>query len=716
MEPNDESDDRAESFGVWLARQLRRRGMTQHELAEALGMTRAGVSAWITERSEPREDKKRAIARILGVDEAAVHLRTVDAPSERPVEWRHRLAHRDGGREFGNAAAFAFDADLDVLAREATQNSLDERLPGGEPVRVRYVLHELTGARLKDFLAALRWEEDLRPHYEAAAAHRQKVGRAVAEGLRQVEEAKSLILLRIEDYNASGLTGPEYGDGRFAAVVRRQLDSHKATGKGRAAGGSYGLGKATLWATSRLGLVLMNSTLSTPHEGRTERRLVGRLDLPWREVGGEAYAGPAWLGEEDTEPAYEGHQVSRSWWADEQITERLHLTRTDPAPGTSFLVVGAHDVGVRDGEGAGEEDETGSVQAMHAKLVRSLAQNFWAAMTRGGSSPALLEASVTTLRDGQVLLQEEIVDPHTHEPARTRALRAFLEGTTVERLTGADQVALARVRLAVPPPRDEKAPNREHSAVLLVTPADDSDARPNTLVCMRGNRMAIRTRRVPDLPLGTNPFQAVLLAGYATRSETEDARLAEEFLRSAEPPEHDDWTRTEELITAYAPGARQRILDFRRDMYAAVRALVSRPKERTGEGPEALRQLLRLDAGTGAAGRRPEGHPTIRDVVGELDASGAWRVRVEVKLPRRDDPWLMTPVAKFDVRSGGRPTLRWAELIAGQNCHVDGGRLRFEPGARSASFSGVTDVDSHPVAARMARLVIDLQRTREADA
>lgn len=690
------NEEHTAGFGVWLSRQLRRRGMTQAELAEALGITRAGVSAWVTGRAEPREEKKRAIAEILGTDEATVHLRTADAPSTRPVTWYHRPAHADGGREFGNAAAFAFDADVSVLAREATQNSLDERHLDSRPVRVRYVLHELSGEYLRRFLETLRWEE-LLPHYEAAAAQQQKVGRTIAEGLRELRETDTLLLLRVDDYNASGLTGPEYGDGRFAAVVRRQLDSHKTK---RHASGSYGLGKVTLWATSRLGLVLINSTLSEPHEGRTERRVIGRLDLPWREVDGKAFAGPAWLGEEDTEPEYQG--VARSWWADEETTDRLHLTRTGSDPGTSFLVVGAHDA-------AGDAE---TVQEMHEKLVRSLAENFWAAMTYGESSPALLEASVTTLRNGQELIKEERVDPHTHEPSRSRALQAYLDGRTVDRLSDIDQVALVHVPLVVPPLRGEKgAVPVEHRAVLLVTPADDRDSRPNHLVYMRGNRMTISTRRVPDLPMGTNPFQAVLLAGRATGSATADADLAEAFLRASEPPEHNDWTKTEELASRYARGARQRILDFRRDTAAAVRQLVARREEKSQGGPAVLRELLRLDGG-GSSSRRTNGHPTVRNVDGELASSGAWRVRVEVKLPQRDDPWVMTPVAKFDVRSGGKPTVRWAELIAGENCRVENGHLRFEPGARTASFSGVTDVESHPVAADMARLIIDLQKAR----
>lgn len=684
----------SEAFGPWLGRQLRRRGLTQAELAQVLGVTRAAVSAWITGRAEPREDKKRAIAAALGTDEATVHNRTVDAEASLPVRWYHRPAHADGGREFGNAAAFAFHADLTVLAREAGQNSLDERHDTRRPVRVRHSLHELTGESMRSFLGALQWES-LEPHYEAAAMQQQKVGRALAEGLREMRESQSLRLLRIDDYNASGLTGPDYGDGRFAAVVRRQLDSHKASGR---AAGSYGLGKATLWAASRLGLVLINSTLSEPHEGRTTRRVIGRLDLPWRTVEGQAFAGPAWLGEPETEPEHAG--VSRSWWADSSLTGPLHLERENQDPGTSFLVVGAHDAS---GDAEGLED-------MHDKLVRALADSFWAAMASGGGAPPLMEASVTTLRNGTVVVPEQRVDPEVHQPGRTRALRAHLDGRTVDRLTGPDQVARVDVSLVVPPLRGE--PGRagtEHRAVLLVTPADDRDREYNRIVCMRGNRMTVTARRVTDLPPGADPFQAVLLAGHATGAGTSDVEAAEAFLRASEPPEHNDWNRTEELATAYARGARTRIEQFRREMAESVRRTVGRRAEKREGGPAVLRELLRPEAGT-PRGRRVEGHPTVRQVTGRVDENGAWVVRVDVRLPFRDDPWRMSPVAKFDVRSGIRPTVPWARIVPGSNCTFEDEVLRFASGARRASFDGTTDPTGHPVAAHLTRLIVDLQK------
>jgi transcriptional regulator with XRE-family HTH domain len=686
----------AESFGSWLGRQIRRAGMTQAGFASELGLTRAAVSAWVTERAEPRDETKRAIAQVLGVDVASVYNLT-DMVAELPIGWRHRPAHVDGGREYGNPATFAFDSDLSVLAREATQNSLDERYDTARPVLVRYVLHELTGRHLDEFLSALRWE-DLTDHYVRAAGLEQKVSRTLRAALSDLAEQRSLVLLSVEDYNAAGLTGPEYTDGRYAAVVRRQLDSHKAAAN--RAGGSYGLGKATLWAASRFGLVLMNSTLSVPHEGHTERRVVGRLDLPWHEVDGKAYAGPAWFGQPETEPEHEG--VSRSWWADEEMVARLHLRRSEVGPGTSFLIVGAHDA-------SGDAE---SLDEMHTKLVRSLADGFWAAMIGGKHAGPLLEARVSALRNGAVVVPEERVSPHSHHPTLSRALKAYLDDETVDGLTAGDQVARADVPLLVTPLKGRgrgQGKGPEHRAVLLLAPATDSDTQVNRVVCMRGNRMTITERRPRDVPLGSAPFLAVLLAGYATERKGDDVGLAEQFLRASEPPEHDRWDRTEELTALYERGAVSRLAEFRRSIDEAVAKLVGRREISRGGVPPALRELLRLDGPRNTRG--PQGVPTVRAQAYVVDG-GAWHVTVDLKLPQNDDRWLLTPVAKFDVRSGGRPAVAWAELTAGRGCRVEAGDLVIEAGTRTATFVGVTDTATHPVKGEMARLVVEVQKAR----
>ncbi|MEU5031412.1 sigma-70 family RNA polymerase sigma factor [Streptomyces milbemycinicus] len=704
-------------FGQWLAERMQENGTDGSALAHRLGVTRALVEAWLDDRSEPHPELLVRVREVLGVEDiagqgSAVGPERHDESAKTPAVWYHRPGHDDGGREFGNAAAFAFEADLEVLAREATQNSLDERVRSNDgPVRVRYTLHELTGDSLQQFLAAIHWE-NLRPHYQAAAAQDQKVGRVINAGLREVTERDRLVLLRVDDYNANGLTGDDYEDGRFAAVVRRQLDSRKSD---VAAGGSYGLGKATLWATSRLGLVLMNSTLSEPHEGRTRRRLIGRLDLPWREVDGRRFAGPAWLGRPD--PEADNTEVVRSWWADEETVENLHLTRDDDAPGTSFLIIGAHDVaslaaGTEQGQEGDVGDDEDSLERMHQRLVRALGRNFWAAMTAGGGSGPLLEASVRTLRNGVECLEEQLVEPHVHQPARSRALQAFLSGTTVDRLTEAGQVALATVALKVPEKDGLAGTAGEHRAVLLVTDATDTDGKINQVTAMRGNRMTVKTSWVPGIPVGTNPFQAVLLAGWAAGDDAPFAAEAEEFLRSSEPPEHNKWGQTEELRMRYSPSAHRRIAALTSETNKAVHQLVAIPQEKKPSGTSKVSKRLKISGKPAGKVRGTVTPPRLDDLAAEIAPSGAWQVTAEVKVPAGGEPWRMTPVAKLEVRSGPRPVVKWAELVAVKNCELSDGVLLFPSGGGRAVFRGITDVSTQPARAALTGLVVELHQNK----
>ncbi|MEU9849843.1 transcriptional regulator [Streptomyces sp. NPDC047985] len=692
---------------------MRGNGMTVTELADLLGVSAGVAEEWTEGRSVPEEAMREEIQSLSELHDGHGNFEESEEDLTESIGcpgWYHRPAYADGGRDFGNAAAFAFEADVEVLAREATQNSLDERLDLTRPVRVRYTLHELTGEALDRFREAIQWDR-LLPHYEAAAAQDQKVGRVIDAGLREMREHDRLVLLRVDDFNASGLTGDDYETGRFAAVVRRQLDSHKSVD---GAGGSYGLGKATLWATSRLGLVLMNSTLSEPHEGQTERRLIGRLDLPWREVDGTPWAGPAWFGRPD--PRVDGADVARSWWADEESVERLHLVRESDEPGTSFLIVGAHDVAsLADADStaeneAGEDEE--SVHRMHKRLLQALGRNFWAAMTAGDGGQPLLEASVRTLRNGVEIIKEERVDPSTTQPSRTRALQAFLNGTTVERLTESGQVAMSTVPLAVPGLAGGKK-RGEHKAVLLVTDADDADGRPNTVVAMRGNRMTVRTSRVPDLALGTNPFQAVLLVGHAAGADAPLADEAEAFLRTSEPPEHNKWGQTEELRMRYSPSAYRRIAALTRDTNRAVRALVTLPKPERRGATDRLRKRLAVSGRSTPRNAGGAGTPVLDELDARIDTDGSWCVTAEVKIPAGVEFVAVTPVAKLDVRSGPRPVVAWSELVGVRNCELVDGALRFEPGARKATFRGVTDASTHPVRASLTGLVVELRSDKE---
>lgn len=704
-------DDEGDEFGAWLGRQLRRKGMSQADLADELGVTRAAVSAWVTGRAEPRPDKMRALAAVFDVEPSAVFNMEEEPTPLSELAWYHRPAHADGGRELGNAASFAFEASLATLARETAQNSLDEQVDPTQPVRLRYVIHEISGERLIRFRRALRWDA-LDDHYETASRLDNKVGRALAEALRTMRESGRLLLIRVDDYNASGLTGDDFEDGRFAAVVRRQLDSRKAT---ESAGGSFGLGKATLWATSRLGLVLINSTLSVPHQGRREHRVVGRLELPWRRLqDGTAYAGPAWLGEPDPTIG----DVTRSWWADDQTVAELYLGREGTDPGTSFLIVGVDDAVLAAGEPTtGDDPESDQsrravLRAIHEELRDRIASNFWAAMVSGKRAPALLEASVTTLRDGAVVVSEERVNPHTAEPARARALRAFYDGETTHEIVSPEDVLQTTVQLTVSPRKDAIAGDRApvlHEAILLVTPSSSDEAGRNRVACMRGNRMVVTDRLVGDSH-GVNHYTGILLSGEATLTDTVDTRAADAFLRAAEPPEHDAWKKTGDLTTTYARGAATNLTNFLRGIAPAFQSLTRAPETTIDDGPPLLSELLRLDAPK--APSSPQ-YPTVRRVSGRVDEAGAWDVEVEIKLPKTDVPWVVSPVLKFVTRSGPDLTAQWHHLEPALNCVLtEDGSLRCGSGA-VAVFRGISEVASHPVNAHLTVASVELNRAKE---
>ncbi|QWB25328.1 helix-turn-helix transcriptional regulator [Streptomyces koelreuteriae] len=65
MNPPTPPTEYSEAFGPWLGRQLRRAGMSQADLADQLGTTRATVSAWITGRAQPHAETRARIAAAL---------------------------------------------------------------------------------------------------------------------------------------------------------------------------------------------------------------------------------------------------------------------------------------------------------------------------------------------------------------------------------------------------------------------------------------------------------------------------------------------------------------------------------------------------------------------------------------------------------------------------------------------------------------------------
>lgn len=690
-----------QSLNARLDMQLTKQGVTQAALAAHVGVSATTVSQWRAGAKTPSVANVTKIAQFLNITPAWLQYGVEETFSyqvtdkdrkayERSCVWYHRDAPRDQGRELGNAAGFAFKGGMETLGRETAQNITDEVLDRESTVTARYTLIEVSGPRLKTFLKAIKFEE-LRPHLNAAAGGGHKVATVIRRGLELLDADGKLILLRVEDYGANGLLGPEYDSGRYMAVMRNTLDSYK----GEDAGGSYGLGASVMWASSRFGLVLARSMLSIAYEGKREGRFIARLELPWHKAVDQtgvqrSYAGPAWFGELDEELG-----CTRSYWGDEALAEDTFLRRIDDRPGTSFLIVAAYD----------PSGIANSIEVMHEQLTEAIAKNFWPAIVaRSGGDPGLMAAVVRSERNGS-MLKEDLVDPEIRYPAKVNLLRSHREDETVETLEQPGDVVRRYVTLNVPRRESEGAHGpQEHQAVLLVAEAEDEISEVNRVAFMRGSHMIIKETVVPSIPMGSRPFHAVVLAGLAAGNAPAD-RAAERFLRAAEPPAHNNWEVTSEVSQAYRGAYRKALDDFYEAVRKAIREVVSRPTRDLSDGPDSLKELLRITPPNADSSKRPR----VKSASGSLDPQGRWSVDVAVSLPVRREAWRFSPVIRFGTESGAPIAVHWEDLTAIEKCSVDDDMIVADNGARTVRFTGRTDPKSHPVGAARATALVDVR-------
>jgi hypothetical protein len=90
------------------------------------------------------------------------------------------------------------------------------------------------------------------------------------------------------------------------------------------------------------------------------------------------------------------------------------------------------------------------------------------------------------------------------------------------------------------------------------------------------------------------PFHGVLLAGRASSvgNAQQDQKAAEEFLKFAEPPAHDNWEGTEALKQNYKSGAISRIKEFWDQATKQLVELIRPDEEGESKEPEHFKKLF----------------------------------------------------------------------------------------------------------------------------
>lgn len=685
-----------------LRRLLEDRNLRQSDFAELVGVSRQAVSGWINGSVTPSPENRQQMAEVLGVSvDYLLESGGVDAEAERrryksDLKWYLRPAPADGARTGGQAAEFAFEHSLRSLAPETAQNANDEKLDTEATVSLDYTVIELDGEHLELFLSALKFSE-LRPHYEAIVEQRPDlpISGSIRQGLEELDEGR-LRLLRISDAGTTGLIGPEAGGGNFAAVMRDTLSSTKEGDKG----GSYGLGKATMWAASRLGLVLAHSDLSQPENGKTAHRIIGRLELPSREVDGKNWDGPGWYG-------VDGEFGVDSLWENETVADDLQMARAASRTGTTFLVVGAHD-------GAADAH---TPEEMAALIEDELLDRFWPAMVPDANGVTRLEVSVGVEHNG-VTQSRRAIDPAVKRPIRSSMLYKYFVGEHVDELDDDGDVVVATAQLLVP--RNSEAadphPAADHEVVVVVTQLDERTAEEvDVIEFMRGSRMIVERRKASGLAVGHRPFRAVVLAGTASGVDSSNnADVAERFLRRAEPPEHNRWTHKTRRVGAIYTGGYTSLRNFWSSVNSAIAEVVNRPVHTQDNGPDCLRELLRItDTDKPPRAKEPKITTVSLDSIG-TDGSWVLRAKITVPTPRPQRQWRLQPVAYFGVESGPATRVKLSEVEALDRCEVgQGGYIVVNQAARTAVVRITTDPSSHPTQTRYSSAGVDVRNAQE---
>lgn len=495
---------------------------------------------------------------------------------ENNIGWRFDPSPPSGSRSGGNVAEYAFNPSINHFVREVIQNVLDNNSLTSDSVQVGFNLISLSGEELKSFFEAMQFN-DLQNHLISAAL--QQNGTSIRLALDELKAKDSLILMLIEDYFTTGLTGDETGDSNFAALCRDELYSNKES---NTAGGSYGLGKAVLWSFSGLSTVLFNSNLETdPGRGKSPR-LIGRTELPWHDVDGDQFSGPGWFGLVEKS---NGFEYATSVWSptSNSLAEKLLIGRSSEYSGTSILLIGF--------KSPAQEDKT--PKELADEIVLAVKQNYWPSIAQKKLrvTVSVKNSPTQKARYEQIVDESDITSPFLDCWYRYSKEKSLLS----HELTTPGDVVEVPIEVTIPAKNDESNLETPATVSLLIRLANENDENLNTVVFFRGPGMVVNSYSLDRLSLTQRPFHAIIVCGEGRIPKSDSDSMLDIFLRAAEPPSHNEWKVTKRLKEIYRPGYGKLLDNLFRDVKNAVRKHVSEKIPSGSEGPQLLKNLFPLN-------------------------------------------------------------------------------------------------------------------------
>jgi hypothetical protein len=396
---------------------------------------------------------------------------------------------------------------LEIFVREVLQNSLDAaREVNGSPqkVTVRFKLHTVHQPRSKEaFLSAIGWPT-LKRRVSAANHVRVEDRREPAEfGNPDALEHADIIMLEISETGTIGLVGPERIEGErgwqrlhgqppkaYLALTREDATREKL---GLGSGGTFGLGKAVLWAASDIQTVFFFSRLSEPANA-TKFRAAGQSRLGLHYVDGLWYRGLGYGGKLRDQGGHRWSAPLTNEQAQEFASKISVGVRPQPEDaGTTILIPFWRQ----------PESDMEERLPTHTLLAKYAARYFW---------PAMEDSRLEVVAESDRGQRENATDHMVH-------YQPFIElyGRVRQNMRGQRDAPVQDIHFAVPagpPPRiDPGAQTFVRAGMCLLAREDEvrSDFC-RKVACIRGLGMVVGYERMTGHTL-VKPFVGLALAG-----------------------------------------------------------------------------------------------------------------------------------------------------------------------------------------------------------
>ncbi|MBI2516584.1 MAG: hypothetical protein HYV95_06670 [Opitutae bacterium] len=421
------------------------------------------------------------------------------------MNWEFQQRSPAGDSDAASKSRIIIEGDhtispYEVFVREVLQNSLDAAL-NGKPAQVHFKLHSISSSGTRDnFLKALGWQ-DLCARVEAANRIRLAREEPAEFGDPKFLVSQPIQVMEITECGTTGLVGPEAvkneeEERRWPgqppkAYIALARDDARREKQGLGSGGTYGLGKAVLWAASSVQTVVFFSRLSIPHE-KTIHRLAAQARLGPHFSQNKPFRGLGYGG--DTQDGWCRPIINEKA---QMIAAKLGLDQRTNAndTGTSILIPFWQ-------EPESEEDE--AIPA-HVKIARYAARYFWPAITDG-------RLEVTT--EGPTGKSQNAKE-HLHHYQPFIALYARMNsGKPIP-----SDVSPEKIHFLVPhgPPPQKTKEKQTHVIAGMSFTTDEDSVREDfshKVACIRGQGMVVGYAKMTGSTL-VRPFVGLALGGRA---------------------------------------------------------------------------------------------------------------------------------------------------------------------------------------------------------